>query len=59
MAVVDTSVPATPLLVARVPVAKKPEGIALTPNGTKLYVTHSQSDTVLAGTLDIRFELVE
>jgi YVTN family beta-propeller protein len=45
--VIDVSVPASPvLLLPVIPTGKEPEGIALLPDSTKLYVTSSETNRV-------------
>ena len=46
VSVVDVSSPKAPVVLARVAVGKHPEGIALLSDGSKLYVTNRDSDTV-------------
>jgi len=46
VSVVDVSTPTAPVVLARVGVGKHPEGMALLSDGSKLYVTNRDSDTV-------------
>jgi len=46
VSVVDGSAPTAPVVLARVEVGKHPEGMVLLSDGSKLYVTNRDSDTV-------------